>query len=54
VFNLLPAGSLDRLELALGRSREFRVWYRNDDATIYQLVDAPRSLQGPPRKEGDR
>src|SRR4029453_17598280 len=38
VFDLLPRGSLDRLELALSRSKRFRVWYRNDDATIYQLV----------------
>jgi hypothetical protein len=38
VFDLLPRGSLDRLELALSRSGRFHVWYRNDDATIYQLV----------------
>jgi len=38
VFDLLPSGSLDQLEAALSRSKRFRVWYRNDDATIYQLV----------------
>jgi hypothetical protein len=44
VFDLLPRGSLDRLELALSRSKRFRVWYRNDDATIYQLVP-PRAAR---------
>ena len=44
VFDLLPRGSLDQLELALSRSTRFRVWYRNDDATIYQLV-APQATR---------
>ncbi len=47
VFDLLPRGSLDRLELALARSKRFRVWYRNGDTTIYQLLRA-RSTQRPP------
>jgi hypothetical protein len=45
VFDLLPSGSLDRLERALARSRRFRVWYRNDDTTIYELVRG-RSAEG--------
>jgi hypothetical protein len=40
VFNLLPGGSLDRLERALQRSSRFRVWYRNDDTTIFELVQS--------------
>jgi hypothetical protein len=35
---MLPKGSLDRLERAMSRSKRFRVWYRNADTTIYQLV----------------
>ena len=51
VFDLLPRGSLDRLQLALARSKRFRVWYSNNDTTIYQLVMA-RSAQHQPRREG--
>ena len=40
VFDLLPTGSLDRLEAALERSSRFRVWYRNDDTTIFELVQS--------------
>jgi hypothetical protein len=40
VLDLLPRGSLDELERALSRSRRFRVWYRNADTTIFQLVQA--------------
>jgi hypothetical protein len=40
VFNLLPTGSLDRLEGALERSSRFRVWFRNDDTTIFELVQS--------------
>jgi hypothetical protein len=46
VLDLLPRGSLDELERALSRSRRFRVWYRNADTTIFQLVQA-RPAQGP-------
>jgi hypothetical protein len=45
VFDLLPTGSLDRLEGALERSSRFRVWYRNNDTTIFELV------QSRPRRE---
>jgi hypothetical protein len=44
VLDLLPRGSLDELERALSRSRRFRVWYRNPDTTIYQLVQARPAL----------
>jgi hypothetical protein len=40
VLDLLPRGSLDELEQALSRSQRFRVWYRNADSTIFQLVQA--------------
>ena len=46
VLDLLPHGSLDELERALSRSRRFRVWYRNADTTIFQLVQA-RPAQDP-------
>jgi hypothetical protein len=46
VLDLLPRGSLDGLERALSRSRRFRIWYRNADATIFQLVQA-RPAQDP-------
>ncbi len=51
VFDLLPRGSLDRLQLALARSKRFRVWYSNNDTTIYQLVMA-HPAQHQPRREG--
>jgi hypothetical protein len=40
VLDILPRGSLDELEQALSRSRRFRIWYRNADTTIFQLVQA--------------
>jgi hypothetical protein len=46
VLDLLPHGSLDELERALSRSRRFRVWYRNADTTIFQLVQV-RPAQDP-------
>jgi hypothetical protein len=39
-LHLLPRGSLDELERALSRSRRFRIWYRNADTMIFQLVQA--------------
>jgi hypothetical protein len=43
VLDMLPPGSLDQLERALSRSRRFRIWYRNADTTIFQLVQAHRA-----------
>lgn len=40
-FQVLPRGSLDRLDAALGASPAWRVFYRNRDAVIYQLVRPP-------------
>jgi hypothetical protein len=40
ILDLLPRGSVDELERALSRSRHFRIWYRNADTTIFQLVQA--------------
>jgi hypothetical protein len=53
VFDLLPRGSLDRLERALARSKRFRVWYRNDDTTVFELV-GPRSARDLPRERTTR
>jgi hypothetical protein len=49
MFDLLPGGSLDRLERALQRSSRFRVWYRNDATTIFELVPS-RSAREPPEE----
>jgi hypothetical protein len=46
ILDMLPRGSLDELERALSRSRRFRVWYRNADTTIFQLVP-PHPAQDP-------
>jgi hypothetical protein len=46
ILDMLPRGSLDELERALSRSRRFRIWYRNADTTIFQLVQA-RPAQEP-------
>jgi hypothetical protein len=46
ILEALPRGSLDQLERALSRSRRFRIWYRNADTTIFQLVQA-RPAQDP-------
>ena len=40
VLDMLPRGSLDELEQALSRSGRFRIWYRNADTTIFELVQA--------------
>ena len=44
VFKLLPDGSLDSLSRALAASPDWRVFYRNRDVVIYQLLRPP----GPP------
>src|SRR4029450_2907820 len=41
VLDVLPGGSLDELERALSRSGLLRVWSRNADPTIFQLMQAP-------------
>jgi hypothetical protein len=53
VMDLLPRGSLDELERALLRSKRFRVWYRNDDTTIFELVE-PGSPRDPSHQETSR
>jgi hypothetical protein len=35
---LLPPGSLASLERAVAHSSQFRLWYHNREAAIYQLV----------------
>jgi hypothetical protein len=39
---LMPAGSLDKIERALRKSRRFKVILANHDATIFKLAGAPR------------
>ncbi len=46
VFKLLPDGSLDNLDRALSASQHWRVFFRNKDAVIYELVVQPPT---PPR-----
>jgi hypothetical protein len=53
ILDMLPRGSLDELERALSRSRRFRVWYRNADTTIFQLVQA-RPAQDPSNRATSR
>jgi hypothetical protein len=38
VFKLLPDGSLDSLDNALAASPQWRVFFRNQDAVIYEFV----------------
>jgi len=38
VFELLPDGSLDHLDQALSASKRWKVFFRNKDAVIYELV----------------
>lgn len=38
-FRLTPPRALEHLESAVARSPDFRLWYRNKDAQIYELVE---------------
>jgi hypothetical protein len=38
VYDWLPDGSLDNLDLALASSKRWKLFYRNGDAVIYELV----------------
>lgn len=38
VFRLTPPGAMSSLEAAIGRSPDFRLWYGNRDARIYELT----------------
>lgn len=38
VMNITPAGALAHLEAAVAQSPDFRLWYANQDAQIYELV----------------
>ena len=48
-FKLLPDGSLDNLDRALAASPRWKVFYRNQDAVIYELVAPP-----PPAPKGGK
>jgi hypothetical protein len=43
VFGLTPPGALERLQRAVAVSPEFRLWYGNADAQIYEYVGAART-----------
>jgi len=38
LYDLLPDGSLDNLDHALAASKRWKLFYRNADAVIYELV----------------
>ncbi len=38
IFKLTPPGELQNLEAAIGRSPRFRLWLKNKDTRIYELV----------------
>ena len=40
VEGITPPGALGHLEAAVARSPDFRLWYGNTDAQIYELVEA--------------
>jgi hypothetical protein len=45
IFRLTPPGALGHLEAAVARSPDFRLWYANKDAQIYELVERPSSIR---------
>jgi hypothetical protein len=47
VFHLTPPGALGRLESAVARSPEFRLWYTDKAVRIYELIARPRGPHGP-------
>jgi hypothetical protein len=49
VYSVLPDGSLDSLDQALARSSGWRLFYRNHDAVIYELVPPPIQARPNPR-----
>jgi hypothetical protein len=40
VLRITPPGALSHLEAAIAGSRQFRLWYGNQDAQIYELVSS--------------
>ncbi len=42
VMGLTPTGALAHLEAAVARSPDFRLWYGNSEAQIYELVVRPK------------
>ncbi len=45
VMGLTPIGALAHLEAAVARSPDFRLWYGNHEAQIYELVVRPRAVR---------
>ncbi len=45
VMGLTPTGALAHLEAAVARSPDFRLWYGNREAQIYELVVRPRAAR---------
>jgi len=50
VLGFMAKGSLASLDQALTRSSEWRLFYRNPDAVIYQFVGGASPAQHPPQK----
>jgi hypothetical protein len=64
VMGLTPTGALAQLEAAVAQSPQFRLWYANSDAQIYELVVRPKgsrkatkgrheTRKAPPRRSRD-
>jgi hypothetical protein len=49
IFRLTPPDALHDLELAVARSRRFRLWYGNEDARVYEVVPRRRKSGARPR-----
>jgi hypothetical protein len=49
VYSVLPDGSLDSLDQALARSPGWRLFYRNHDAVIYEIVGPATPARPNPR-----
>lgn len=48
VLGIMPPGAMNSLEAAVARSPEFRLWYGNRDAQIFELVGrAPKRRNAP-------
>lgn len=48
VFRLTPPGALARLESAVARSADFRLWYDNKVVRIYELIVRPGTVHHAP------
>ena len=63
VMRITPIGALAHLEAAVARSPDFRLWYGNSEAQIYELVvrnglqrelRRSKKIGGPSRDKGSK